>query len=179
MIPLKKLSLTHYIFLGLFLGALAGWLAGESILPIAEPLAEIFLRLLRMAIMPQIITSIISGVVSVGHAAGLGRLGIKHELRGARFCGVYSDSKLGYAGKHFGDELDDKVKQGAKGSFSNEFRELQERLKVSSEFSDFGLTDYEEMFTDAGYNEVRELKAGMRAYMRVHKEELKDSKPKA
>lgn len=71
---LKKLSLTHYIFIGFFLGIFAGWIFGENILPIAEPLAKIFLRLLRMAIMPLIITSIISAVVSVGH---LGRLGIK------------------------------------------------------------------------------------------------------
>ncbi len=74
---LKKLNLTHYIFIGFFLGIIAGWVFGEGITPIAEPLAEIFLRLLRMAIMPLIITSIISGVVSVGSATGLGRLGIK------------------------------------------------------------------------------------------------------
>lgn len=74
---LKKLSLTHYIFIGFFLGICAGWMIGGDILPIADPLAEIFLRLLRMAIMPLIITSIISGVVSVGSAAGLGRLSIK------------------------------------------------------------------------------------------------------
>jgi proton glutamate symport protein len=74
---LKKLTLTHYIFIGFFLGIIAGWVFGEGITPIAEPLAEIFLRLLRMAIMPLIITSIISGVVSVGSATGLGRLGIK------------------------------------------------------------------------------------------------------
>ncbi|MDX5151970.1 MAG: cation:dicarboxylase symporter family transporter [Acidiferrobacterales bacterium] len=74
---MKKLTLTHYIFIGLFLGAIAGWLIGAPILPIAEPLAEIFLRLLRMAIMPLIIASIISGVISVGSAAGLGRLGLK------------------------------------------------------------------------------------------------------
>ncbi len=73
----KKLSLTHYIFIGFFLGICAGWWVGEGIVPIADPLAEIFLRLLRMAIMPLIITSIISGVVSVGSAVGLGRLGIK------------------------------------------------------------------------------------------------------
>lgn len=73
----KKLSLTHYIFIGFFLGIVAGWVFGEGITPVAEPLAEIFLRLLRMAIMPLIVTSIISGVVSVGSAAGLGRLGIK------------------------------------------------------------------------------------------------------
>ena len=71
---LKKLTLTHYIFIGFFLGIAAGWIFGAGILPIAEPLAEIFLRLLRMAIMPLIITSIISAVVSVGN---LGRLGLK------------------------------------------------------------------------------------------------------
>ena len=74
---LKKLTLTHYIFIGFFLGIIAGWVFGESITPVAEPLAEVFLRLLRMAIMPLIITSIISGVVSVGSATCLGRLGIK------------------------------------------------------------------------------------------------------
>ena len=72
-----RITLTHYIFIGLIFGALAGWLIGEPILPYAEFLAEIFLRLLRMAIMPLIITSIISGVISVGDAVGLGRLGLK------------------------------------------------------------------------------------------------------
>ncbi len=74
---IRKLTLTHYIFLGFFLGIIAGWVFGEGITPVAVPLAEVFLRLLRMAIMPLIITSIISGVVSVGSATGLGRLGIK------------------------------------------------------------------------------------------------------
>jgi len=73
----KRLTLTHYIFVGFFLGILAGQLLGEGVLPVADPLAEIFLRLLRMAIMPLIVTSIISGVVSVGSASGLGRLGLK------------------------------------------------------------------------------------------------------
>ncbi len=73
----KRLTLTQLIFLGLFLGALAGAVFGKSILPLANLLAELFLRLLRMAIMPLILTSIISGVVSVGSAAGLGRLSLK------------------------------------------------------------------------------------------------------
>ncbi|NOR14371.1 MAG: cation:dicarboxylase symporter family transporter [Candidatus Aminicenantes bacterium] len=76
-LKIKKISLTHYIFMGFFLGVLAGWIFGENVLPVADPLAEIFLRLLRMAIMPLIITSIVSGVVSVGSAAGLGRLSLK------------------------------------------------------------------------------------------------------
>jgi proton glutamate symport protein len=74
---LKKLNLTHYIFIGLITGAWAGWAFGRPILPVAEFFADVFLRLLRMAIMPLIITSIISGVVSVGDAAGLGRLSLK------------------------------------------------------------------------------------------------------
>lgn len=77
---LKKLTLTHYIFIGILLGVLAGWIFGESILPIADPLSKLFLRLLRMAIMPLIITSIISGVLNVGTAKGLGSLGIKTFL---------------------------------------------------------------------------------------------------
>jgi len=76
-LKIKQLSLTHYIFIGFFLGIAFGWVFGEGIVVIADPLAKIFLRLLRMAIMPLIITSIISGVVSVGSAAGLGRLGFK------------------------------------------------------------------------------------------------------
>jgi len=74
---LQKLTLTHYIFIGLLAGLLAGWVFGENILPVADPLAELFLRLLRMAIMPLIITSIISGVLSIGTAKGLGSLGLK------------------------------------------------------------------------------------------------------
>jgi Na+/H+-dicarboxylate symporter len=74
---LRKLTLTHYIFIGLITGVLTGWLIGPPVLPLAEFFAEVFLRLLRMAIMPLIITSIISGVVSVGDAVGLGRLGVK------------------------------------------------------------------------------------------------------
>jgi len=77
---LKKLTLTHYIFIGILFGVLSGWIFGESIIPVADPLAKLFLRLLRMAIMPLIITSIISGVLSVGTARGLGSLGIKTFL---------------------------------------------------------------------------------------------------
>jgi len=70
----KKLTLTHYIFIGFFLGIFAGRFFGEQVIPLADILADVFLRLLRMAIMPLIITSIVSAVIGVGH---LGRLGIK------------------------------------------------------------------------------------------------------
>ncbi|MDW7679318.1 MAG: dicarboxylate/amino acid:cation symporter [bacterium] len=77
---LKKLTLTHYIFIGIFLGVVSGKIFGEAILPIADPLANVFLRLLKMAIMPLIVTSIISGVLSVGSGRGLSSLGIKTLL---------------------------------------------------------------------------------------------------
>ncbi|MBN2354668.1 cation:dicarboxylase symporter family transporter, partial [candidate division KSB1 bacterium] len=73
---LRKLTLTHYIFIGIILGVLCGWAFGESILPLADPLANIFLRLLRMVIIPLIVTSILYGVVSVGSGKGLGTLGL-------------------------------------------------------------------------------------------------------
>ncbi|OGV83624.1 MAG: sodium:dicarboxylate symporter [Lentisphaerae bacterium RIFOXYB12_FULL_65_16] len=73
MLP-KKLTLTHYIFIGFFLGIPAGRFGGPAFLPVADVLAEVFLRLLRMAIVPLIVTSIVSAVVSVGH---LGRIGVK------------------------------------------------------------------------------------------------------
>ena len=77
---LSKLTLTHYIFIGIFLGVLAGRLFGENILPFTDPLANIFLRLLRMAIMPLIVVSIMSGVLSIGSGKGLGRMGLKTFL---------------------------------------------------------------------------------------------------
>ena len=77
---IKKLTLTHYIFIGILLGILGGWIFGEGILVVANPMANLFLRLLRMAIMPLIVTSIMSGVLSVGTARGLGSLGIKTFL---------------------------------------------------------------------------------------------------
>ncbi len=77
---LKKLTLTHWIFLGIALGILAGWLVGEPILPIAKPLGDIFLRLLKMIIVPLIFSSITSGVLNVGDTRNLGRLGGKTIL---------------------------------------------------------------------------------------------------
>ena len=74
---LRRLSLTHYIFIGFACGVLAGRFVGEPILPVANVLADVFLRLLRMAIMPLIVASIVSGVISVGSASGLERLGLK------------------------------------------------------------------------------------------------------
>lgn len=74
---MRKLTLTHWIFLGIFLGIVLGGLIGESIVPIAEPMAEIFLRLLRMIIVPLIFTSITAGVLGLGEGKNLGRLGAK------------------------------------------------------------------------------------------------------
>ncbi|MBS1262650.1 MAG: Proton/glutamate-aspartate symporter [Calditrichaeota bacterium] len=77
---LKKLTLTHWIFVGIVLGILAGWLGGEPILVVTDPLADIFLRLLKMIIVPLIVGSITSGVLGVGDTRNLGRLGGKTLL---------------------------------------------------------------------------------------------------
>lgn len=74
---LKKLTLTHWIFLGIALGILGGWLVGEPILTVAKPLGDIFLRLLKMIIVPLIFSSITAGVLGVGDTRNLGRLGAK------------------------------------------------------------------------------------------------------
>lgn len=74
---LKKLNLTHWIFIGIILGAVAGSLIGEPIQVVADPLADIFLRLLKMIIVPLIVASITSGVMGVGSGGNLGRLGGK------------------------------------------------------------------------------------------------------
>jgi hypothetical protein len=37
----KKLTLTHYIFIGLILGAFSDWVIGAQILPMVDPLTEI------------------------------------------------------------------------------------------------------------------------------------------
>ncbi len=77
---LKKLSLTHWIFISILLGVLAGWLVGEPVLVVSKPLADIFLRLLKMIIVPLIISSITSGVLGIGDTRQLGRLGWKTIL---------------------------------------------------------------------------------------------------
>jgi Na+/H+-dicarboxylate symporter len=77
---LRKLSLTHWIFVGIVLGILAGWLIGEPVKLIADPLGEVFLRLLKMVIVPLIVASITSGVLGVGDSKKLGRLGGKTIL---------------------------------------------------------------------------------------------------
>jgi Na+/H+-dicarboxylate symporter len=77
---LKKLTLTHWIFVGLILGIAAGALIGEPVRIIAKPLADIFLRLLKMIIVPLILASITSGVLGVGDSRNIGRLGGKTLL---------------------------------------------------------------------------------------------------
>lgn len=77
---LKKLSLTHWIFLGIACGILGGWLIGEPITAIAKPVGDLFLRLLKMVIVPLIVSSISAGVLGIGDTRHLGRLGGKTIL---------------------------------------------------------------------------------------------------
>lgn len=77
---MRKLKLTHWIFIGILLGILAGWLIGDPVKVVSDPLGEIFLRLLKMVIVPLIVASITFGVLGVGDSKGLGRLGGKTIL---------------------------------------------------------------------------------------------------
>ncbi len=77
---LKKLKLTHWIFIGIVAGILAGKLIGPPVQVIADPLGQIFLRLLKMIIVPLILSSITYGVLGVGDTRNLGRLGGKTLL---------------------------------------------------------------------------------------------------
>ncbi|MFH1761761.1 MAG: cation:dicarboxylase symporter family transporter [bacterium] len=80
MIKTKRLSLTHYIFIGLFLGIATGGLFGNisPVVSFAAFCSDIFLRLLKMIIVPLIITSIVSGIVGIGDPKNIGRLGAKN-----------------------------------------------------------------------------------------------------
>lgn len=77
---LKKLNLTHWIFIGIVAGILAGWLIGPPVQFVADPLGKIFLRLLKMIIVPLIVSSITYGVLGVGDTRNLGRMGGKTLL---------------------------------------------------------------------------------------------------
>jgi proton glutamate symport protein len=75
--PMKKLTLTRQILLGLALGILAGWLAGPERAPIFRPFSGIFLRLVKMLIAPLIFSTLVAGIAGGGHVKVVGRMALR------------------------------------------------------------------------------------------------------
>lgn len=76
----KRLSLPHYIFIGMVLGIVVGILMqghADIANTYIKPFGTIFLNLIKMIVVPVVLASIISGVVSMQDIKKVGRTGIK------------------------------------------------------------------------------------------------------
>ena len=74
---LRRLSLTHWIFVGMILGALIGWQAPELGAAL-KPLSTVFLRMIKTIIVPIIFASLVVGIAAHGDdLKRVGRLALK------------------------------------------------------------------------------------------------------
>ena len=74
---LRRLSLTHWIFVGMFVGILVGWadnvLPDRDFSPYLKPLSTIFLRMIKSIVAPLIFGTLVMGIA--GHGDDLKRIG--------------------------------------------------------------------------------------------------------
>jgi proton glutamate symport protein len=74
---LRRLSLTHWIFVGMFAGILVGWadnlLPDRDFAPFLKPLSTIFLRMIKSIVAPLIFGTLVMGIA--GHGDDLKRIG--------------------------------------------------------------------------------------------------------
>jgi proton glutamate symport protein len=74
---LRRLSLTHWIFLGMFVGILVGWadnvMPDRDFSPYLKPLSTIFLRMIKSIVAPLIFGTLVMGIA--GHGDDLKRIG--------------------------------------------------------------------------------------------------------
>jgi proton glutamate symport protein len=69
---LKRLSLTHWIFIGMAGGILFGWLDPENAAKL-KPLSNVFLRMIKSVVVPIIFGTLVIGIA--GHGDDLKRIG--------------------------------------------------------------------------------------------------------
>jgi proton glutamate symport protein len=69
---LRRLSLTHWIFLGMAAGILIGWLAPATAAQL-KPLSAVFLRMIKSVVVPIIFGTLVIGIA--GHGDDLKRIG--------------------------------------------------------------------------------------------------------
>src|SRR3954471_23172875 len=68
----RRLSLTHWIFIGMAAGILFGWLNPEKAAQL-KPLSNIFLRMIKSVVVPIIFGTLVIGIA--GHGDDLKRIG--------------------------------------------------------------------------------------------------------
>src|SRR4051812_261895 len=76
----RRLSLTHWIFIGMAAGILFGWLDPEKAAQL-KPLSNVFLRMIKSVVVPIIFGTLVIGIA--GHGDDLkriGRLAVKSML---------------------------------------------------------------------------------------------------
>jgi proton glutamate symport protein len=74
---LRRLSLTHWIFVGMGVGVLVGWvdntMPDRDFTPVFKPLSTIFLRMIKSIVVPLIFGTLVVGIA--GHGDDLKRIG--------------------------------------------------------------------------------------------------------
>jgi proton glutamate symport protein len=74
---LRKLTLTHWIFVGMTVGILVGWadnvMPDRDFAPVLKPLSTIFLRMIKSIVAPLIFGTLVMGIA--GHGDDLKRIG--------------------------------------------------------------------------------------------------------
>src|SRR5918994_4002351 len=74
---LRKLTLTHWIFVGMTAGILVGWVDNvmphRDFAPVLRPLSTIFLRMIKSIVAPLIFGTLVMGIA--GHGDDLKRIG--------------------------------------------------------------------------------------------------------
>ena len=74
---LRRLTLTHWIFVGMGVGIVVGWIDNvtpdRDFSPVLKPLSTIFLRMIKSIVVPLIFGTLVMGIA--GHGDDLKRIG--------------------------------------------------------------------------------------------------------